>query len=723
MAQPVWVLSVDLQTKTATFTSGLADAARGARTSFNDIKSSAAEMSRGTRGSIREANESVIAMGDLFGVHMPESISRTLAGLESLGPALEAALPVAAIALGASLIIEHLKKVREEAAKLADDQTNFGTTVNKVFGALDDKLLEAGIKADELNNDHLAALRKQLVLIDHQSLEELAHSFEELDKAADQTFADLKTSWYQMGSGSEGAKHALSEFKSQYDSLLAQGKDKEAADLLAGTRKSAERVLELQKQAADNQTKSGPGNTHQGDYTKFEQASLALKAQGIGYSEKEIAAQQTLVDVLNAQVTVEEKVQALKQKQDSNAGQDTQKAMNTDSDKLAREQAQQWKQAQDDQDKAEDQAYREAVERIQQTEKEKVAATEQGSAARLAAIDAAIQDENSKGLQETSYYQELLQARVNAIKQFNDEESQLKAEAGKIDAEHTQKMGELKVAADKDAAQLRLSAMRVTDQERLEDETQTANEQFKVQQKALEQEIAALNSGDKDYQNKLKELQDRETELVQAHENQLTEIKDKATEERNARILSAQTRADEAIAHSLSASITGHQTWAKSLLSLSGQVASGMLDNAIKAILADDMTKPHDAALAARKMFLAGASMPFPANIIMAPLLAAGAFAEVMAFASGGIVPGVALSDTVPAMLTPGEAVLPKNLTDGLMKASQHGTMGESNAIHVHHHNTFHVQALDSQGVDRVLTEHAGTFAKHFNNHVRRMNR
>src|SRR6202042_978756 len=104
---------------------------------------------------------------------------------------------------------------------------------------------------------------------------------------ADVTFAELKTSWYQWGAGSAGAKHALEEFKTQYDSLLAQGKDKDANDLLAGTRQSAERVLALQKQVKDNQTTTGTHGTHQGDYTKFEQASIELKKMGIGYTDKE----------------------------------------------------------------------------------------------------------------------------------------------------------------------------------------------------------------------------------------------------------------------------------------------------------------------------------------------------------------------------------------------------------------------------------------------------
>jgi hypothetical protein len=52
MAQPVWVLSVDLQTKTATFSTGMADAARSARGAFTDIKQGGDEMGRAVSGSM-----------------------------------------------------------------------------------------------------------------------------------------------------------------------------------------------------------------------------------------------------------------------------------------------------------------------------------------------------------------------------------------------------------------------------------------------------------------------------------------------------------------------------------------------------------------------------------------------------------------------------------------------------------------------------------------------
>lgn len=721
MAQPVWVLSVDLQTKTATFQSGMSDAAKAARSSFTEIKSGAEEMGRETSGSMMEARHGVMLLGEEFGVHLPRALTTFIASIGPIGAAMEAAFPFLAIIVGATLLLEHLAKLRAEGNKLTESQLNFGTAVINVLNALDQKLLEAGIRTDELNHNHLGALHKQLELIDRQSMNELVQSFGVVAKAADVTFAQLKTSWYQLGAGSSGAKNALDEFKDHYASLLAQGKDKEASDLLAGTRQSAEHILDLQKQIRDNQTKTGTGGTQHGDYAKFEQASIELKKQGIGYTEKEVQAQQILVDALRAQVKVQADINELAAKDKGNARQTTDDKIGKDNDKAAREQAQMQRQAMEEAQKLWEENYRQAVARLQENEREKIDATKQGSTARLAAINAAIKEEESKGLQETGFYRSLLTSRVEITRQMAEEQAKLTAEAGKQEAEHIEKMGALQVAAEKDAAALRMSAKHVSDQERIASETQLANEEYAIQMTGLSKQIAALDTGGKEYENKLKALQDKQLEMTREHENQLTAIKDKAEEDRNRRVLAADAHFNDAMARGATQMLMHQKSAAGVLRGIGAQIAEGLMQNALKAILADDMTKPHDAAAAARKAYLAGMQFPFPTNLVMGPTLGALAFASVMAYETGGIVPGVTRGDTVPAMLTPGEAVLPKRLTERLTHASDSGSSGPD--IHIHHHATYHVQALDSDGVDRVLQQHGDKFAEHASNHIRRMNK
>src|ERR1017187_9563063 len=189
--QPVWVLSVDLQTKTATFQSGLSDAAKSARGAFSDIKSGAGQMGRETSYSMMEARHGVMLLGEEFGVHLPRALTSFIASIGPIGAAMEAAFPFLAVAVGATLLIEHLAKLQEEGEKLTQDQVKFGTAVNNAFGTLDQKLIQAQIRSDELRNNHLGALKLQLELIDKQSMAELVHSFELVAKAADVVMKDL----------------------------------------------------------------------------------------------------------------------------------------------------------------------------------------------------------------------------------------------------------------------------------------------------------------------------------------------------------------------------------------------------------------------------------------------------------------------------------------------------------------------------------------------------
>jgi hypothetical protein len=105
-------------------------------------------------------------------------------------------------------------------------------------------------------------------------------------------------------------------------------------------------------------------------------------------------------------------------------------------------------------------------------------------------------------------------------------------------------------------------------------------------------------------------------------------------------------------------------------------------------------------------------------------VFAAAAFAGVMAFDGGGIVPGVGRGDIVPAMLTPGEGVVPGGVMDGLAKMARAGAMGGGQHFHLHGVSfapTIH--ALDGDGVDEILDKHQHKFQRSFEIALRKMNR
>ena len=643
MAQPVWTLSVDLQTKTATFTSGLADAAKGARSSFQDIKDSSADMGRGVSGNMMEARHGVMLLGEEFGIHLPRALTTFIAGLGPVSAAMEAAFPFLAIIVGATLLLQHLEKIREEGSKLTESQANFGTTVNNVLNGLNDKLLQAGIRADELNHDHLGALNKQLELIDHASMKELVQAFDVVSKAADATFAQLKTSWYQWGAGSAGAKNALEQFKTSYDSLLAQGKDKEANDLLAGTRQSAEKVLALQKQAHDNQFQSGVKGQHV-DSGKYQQAANELKREGIGFTQKEVEAQETLVGALQAQADVQSKVNQLKAAEKTNAIQTTENHEEENQQKIVDAQ----QRGLDARIHIEGEAHRKHAEML----KEEVA-DEQKAADLKFATD---------------------QAFYKSIGKLAEERAKLAEEAGKEEAAYETKMGELKAAAEREEGQTRLALALSTGNERLQAELHIANEEYQNQKNSFQKELAALDQHAADYQNKKKALEDKEAEAEQAQQNKLQQIRDRASQQEYAKLTADQQKMMGAFTpQGFSQVLMRHESFAKMMTSLGDQVAEGMIQTALKSIIATNMDKESDAAAAARKAYLAGMRFPFPANLVMGPALGAMAFASVMAFQEGGIVPGTGVGDIQPAMLEPGEGVITKQVMEVLVKNAKFG--------------------------------------------------
>ena len=761
-------------------------------------------MGAGTSYSMMEARHSVMLLGEEFGIHLPRALSTFIASLGPIGPALEAAFPFLAVAVGATLLIEHLAKMHEAGMKLTDDQVRFGTSVQNAFNALDQKMTEAKIRADELRNDHLGALKLQLDLIDRQSMAELVRSFEEVAKAADIVMKDLEGHWYTWGKGSDGAQAALNAFQLKYNSLLAQGKTEEASGLLTGTLKQAQEVLT----ALQNRSFTPTGNqaVDNAAYARATASAAVLEKYNvsIGMSLKDqAAAQQTVVDALNTQVGLQQRGAELNALDKGNASKttgnaaasqaaaaareaaesklrmgeqtlagekatadaelsihrasleerlksdldfaarerDVQLAANaaeiTGLDKSGKDYTNQLKALKDkaleitneyDTKTAEltakegEAAANRDLQVLESGERQKIEATRQGTAARLAAIVAGIQQEEALGLQDTNFFRDLLNQRVEAIRQEAEQEGKLKQDAAREAADNDEKMGAMAIAAEKEQMALEDSTRRVSIQQRINEDIKIANEEYAIKMAAIEKEIAGLDTSGNDYLNKLKQLQDKEKQLTQQHEDEITEIKHKATIESNQRILSEYDQFADGIAASLTKTIMGHQTFSHMLISLGDQVVGNMIENSIKIILANDMTKRSDAAKAARSAYKIGEDMG-PAGVVLGPVFAAAAFMGVMAFQGGtDSVPGVNGGDRVPAMLERGEGVVPGGVMDGLRSMARSGSMGGNVTHHLHYRPTFNVSAIDGDGISDVLEKHSSEFQRHFEQTLRRMN-
>ena len=782
----------------------MADAAKSARGAFTEVKSGSSEMNNHVSGNMFASRHAIMAVTESLGVQMPRAITALLVHIGPLGAALEAAFPFAAIALGAVLLLEYFSKLHEEGIKLTEDQLKFATATQLAFNSLDQKLIQAGIRTDELRNDHLGALHLQLELIDRQSMAELVHSFGEVAKAADTVFTDLKTNWYQFGIGSSGAKHALDEFQNKYDSLLAQGKDKEASDLLRGTRESAEKTLAMMKQANDNKaTQTGPNNTAANELA-LEQTRAELKKAGVGHTEKEVQAQETLLSALNAQLGLEAKINQLKTADKGNASTTTGKdlaGLRAEAGKQAADHAQkmgelslaiereqlnssatineaninerlmsdmrlaneeyaiqvrgnaakiaaldkggkdynnQLKGLQDKTEeitlqhtgtvagllaKARTETARQELTELEQSERGKIEATDQGSKERLQAIDAAMKEEQAKGLENTVFYRDLVNQRIQTQRQADSEEVKLSAEAGKESAENVRKTGEIALAAWREQTQLINSLRRVSAQEVLAQDIDYANKEHGLKLSAMQDDATTLDKGARDYANKLKAIQDKEKQLIQQHENDVAAIRAKSQAKQSTDERTALASMENNFAAAFMSVLAGHQSFAAMMGHASEQLVGNLITAGIAMANHLEDGRLDQAKSAARWGFNWGAQYGGPAAPVLAPAMAATFFAGIMAFEGGTDgVPGVGRGDVVPAMLTPGEGIVPGGVMDGLRKMASSGAMGGGTTVNLHHAPTYHVQTIDGDGVRGVLTKHSDEFARHVKSELRKLN-
>lgn len=698
MAQPVWVLSVDLQTKTATFQSGMADAAKAAKSSFGEIKQGATEMASETSGSMTEARHGVMLLGEEFGVHLPRGITTFLASLGPVAATMEAAFPFLAIAVGATMLLEHLSKLHEAANKTAGAWKKVGDVGADAFESMHEKLIDAEIKADELAGDHLDALTLKLEKIDHATMKDLVSELNKIAGSADTAFAGLEHNWFirlMMGDADVGpAKQQLQGMIEQIDKLRqGGGKAEDVQKLIGGdlqtVKSDMDGIWNRLEEAKKNLATIGDGREFAGMRAEAEKTAN-LAQQEWGYRQKELDTLQEMKRVTGESVKVDQ------QERKNTATEDAQREAAKQNEIYQKQQEGLDRRAKAEQDfynrehKAADEAAKKSRETLSQMAEEEARVTE---------------------------------SVTKLFMEQAEEKAKIQADLGKEAAEFDLKMGELSIAAEKETARFTLMARLASDQQRLASDIAFADEEYQLQRESLQKQVDALDKSAKDYEVKLKQLQDREKELDRQHENEVAAMEDKALQARMDKLKSFMQRYEQEFAQGFAQVIMGHQSFTQMISRLGDQVVSTMLQTAIQSAMAMDFGKDRQAAAAARDAFLAGWKFPFPANIAMAPALAASAFATAIAFETGGLVPGVGNTDSVPAMLTPGESVLPKQLTERLETAARSDDGGNKPSPHFHAHYSPQIHAIDGASVKGMLDKHAGEFHKAFENHVRKMNR
>jgi hypothetical protein len=568
----IGTLTVNLEANTATFSGDLGKAAKSAE----DFGAKAGAAGKRIDYSMREAKGGMMLMSEELGVHIPRHLQTLIAGIPAVGAAFAEMLPLIGVIAAIAIIAKLIAKNEEAKEKLAQGWDKFGVETLTVFGNLDDKMLQVGKTADELAGRHLEALRKELELIDHASLRELAAEFGKLEKAGHTLMVEMKSSWYEIRMGSQGAENALTRFTGEYDLLIAKGDKKGAFDKLVGTLGAANKELK---------------------------AMLALEGGMYAPSQKHVDAQRLLVSILEDQLRVTKEVDEINTGEKGNV-------QTADNQKRASE------------------AFKESS-RIMH---------EAMQAMKEDAIAAAKADEE--------WMKVTIQMAKEGVKQIDvilgskqkeaDEWVKLTEKMIQEDKRHADMMAELEA---KDGGSSKGGE----------------NKRYQALQAASAKERALLTSTGEQRIADEQKIDHKEEEEEQKHQNKMDELTRKGE----------QTRANLAkqFAH---IALFEQQNMAAALEQLGKQELAALIDNMLQALIVKEDTAAREklidaksSAISAYKWAMQG--LPFPVNAIVAPIAAGVAFAGVMAFEQGGMVPG---SGPVPATVHGGETVVTKALTD-----------------------------------------------------------
>jgi hypothetical protein len=678
----------------------------------------------------------------------------------------------AAFVVAAGIAVEAINKISEawnaekvEAEKVHEANNDLFGTIGSVTTHLRDKLLQAGMEADNLAGNHLAAVKKELELIDNQSLDDLAQSFNQLAGSAEKVFAQLKASKMDLffsDNGSAGAAASLAKFQSQYEMLIHTGQGDAANQLLDKKIQRESALLKLMQEEAaieDGGVKKMGKVAAANEQLGIQKLMVALTGQVVNYGQKSIDSEQALLDILLAQA----------QARDLSAKAGGIKKHTAEEKAYLQslsEQASLQKTI-----AAGVEAHQQALIKLARTKAETVLAANRGGedetnggqlAAQKAAIEAGRDDSIAAAkvaltAKEAAYHADLKAAGRNVAKKkelnaqwANEQQAtadsivQFTADANKHIVAIERAAANQAAAGARAAAQqgyddiLRQAISAAQRRERLQEESakdlqalhrrtdaETLAAQIQAIQNETNAEVSAYNDRLKnldkfanDYQKRYTELQGRIRQAEQAGNDQVTRLKQEALQKQVATVTSAENRMRDAIATDIAHSIVMNKSLAQAFRQTGEEMAEAAIKNLIMMELTGDKQKLINAKTAYGNAFAAMSGIP-PAPM-WGYAAGAAAFAAVMSFEIGGKIPGA--QGPVPIIGHAGETVITKSLTDRVERAEAWGGNRGGGGNHTFTFNPT-VHAMDAEGVDRVLTKHNNLFQRHVASTMRRMNR
>jgi hypothetical protein len=608
----------------------------------------------------------------------------------------------------------------DEAAKSGKAWTAISADIAKWGEASREELLDVQIQLDKLSGDKLKELQDTLKKIDLTTLDHLKSEFDGVGKKVDEEFTKMRSGWLmtQLGMG-----NGVADVQQMFGSAM----DKINADLAKGDQKKLAADL---KEAGDQMW-----NMAAPTYALVQRLEEAHNEWGAN----KIAADGHYQALLKAHGVLESMTQELVQQQKIEKGRDelatkTITPVHDATDpRIASELKKQLAsyletnkhKAESDEKLDETRMSMEAsVTRYFQEEYKKQTAEALRAAEQQHDAAAKANEEAVKGMESLRKISEIQTASQASAYLISKQQEQIKIreilqrEQADLTAVHQREIAEqqsfaaqMSAVAANSSGDVRSKALE--DAANAQTKLTAATRQYNAEMARTQAAIAASDLETAKLNNSWR------TFFGQANQELLS-----LTAMLNGQVQTAMKQVTDGFAQGVAKAAIEGKSFGKSMVSVAREMSESMVEGLIKWGMQDLITKlgmkASAASLAGANATASMAAAPWPVDMT-APAFGASMMGSAMAFVDGGIVPGVGKGDTVPAMLEPGEGVLSNKVMDGL-KNQANGGNGSGQEVHFHTTIHHHVEALDSEGVDRVLTRHSSTFEKHLRSHARRMN-
>jgi len=662
---------------TVDFEKGAADASKIAKKTSDEIDESFGNLTEG-RGGIALASEAI-------GIHLPRHLQTLLAKIPGVGAAFSAMLPIAgavvAFEIVGKLIAKHdelaaaIMKAAIEAQALAIREGDVTKSMELANLRMADQIakLQSGVS----NNGLKEALIETSLAADHLAASFNA-DFEKIDKSIADTTGIMGT-FMQVANT---AGRLLASWHPADEWHKSAGAIAKVRDALDGVTSQQERINALitasskggsEDQQIQNAKNLGLAYDDMGKKLIAAMRVVAVNAPQNTELVKQMAAEVVAMNEKvkqQAELAIEigQRVTEAEQK-NANDGAEAR-------DKAFRQQAEAMKRETEWEDSLRKEAYEKAVAGLEESEKEQITATAQGSQARIDVIVAALVAEQSKGLQDTSFYKSLLIQKIEATKSY---------------AQTIQTIGDESLKFEEELSKLRYES----------DLAGTANA-LKMGQESLNQDVANRKAAEErrytDLKNSIsnemalsaaagtltevqqKQMNDKLAIEEQKHVAQMAAIDRKAEQEKVLMYQAAEDKLGNAIAKTAAKSIVESKNMGDAFHALGKQMAEAALTSLLELETVEGRKKLVKAKSAASGAYTGVMDMDLPPIIAFPLAIASGAaaFAGVMAFEQGGIVPS-----TQMAMVHQHEMILPSHISQGLqgMIANNRGAKGNPSVV------------------------------------------